>query len=291
MPLEVLYKPSLIQELDPHEILEIFNGLAKNLTFEPPLINLDNIKDEAIFIGDTHGDFSITTFIAKKFLINPDNYVLIFLGDYIDREPEHEGSLYNLLYLCILKKFFPYRVYLLKGNHEAHYSVYCYPYEFDRVLIDTFGKYGVDIHTAATELFKEMPLMIKTENGIVASHAGFPLRGQSINDKSRKDLIIDIAWADVSISPIYRGYDIPKFTEKDLSKFLALMNAKCFIRGHDPYVAGKIIFSKKCITLSTSRTYRAKAGITIAKAKLSEQINDADDIFLEDLTFFLDSFE
>ncbi len=280
---EVIYRPELILKFDPDSIIEVFEQTAKFLSKEPPLLNLKEETGEAIFVGDTHGDFTSTKHVAKKFLGNEKSY-LIFLGDYIDREPEPEGSLYNLLYICLLKLNFPDRVFILKGNHEAHYAVFCYPYEFDQVLIHIFGTFGRDIHDVAVEVFKEMPLMIKTQNGVVASHAGFPLQEQQINEKSRRDLILDILWADAEISPVFRGSEIPRFTEEDLNDFLKNISAKCFIRGHDPYLANKIIYSNRCLTLFTSRSYASRAGNKIAKTELSKQIRDATDVILEDVT-------
>lgn len=285
MPSEVLYNSDFLSH-DPEDIIEIFNSCTEILKKDPPFIFLGENQGEIIFIGDTHGDFSTTKFIADSFLKNQVKY-LVFLGDYVDREPEPEGSLFNLLYICFLKINFPNRVFILKGNHEANYAVCCHPYEFEQNLIDIFGKRGREIHKYAVELFKEMPLMFQSSNGIVASHAGFPMGRQKIDDKSREDLILDILWADADISPMFRGYGIPKFTETQLIEFLDKTNGKCFIRGHDPYMAGKIIYSNKCITIFTSRSYVFRSGIKIVRAELSKKINDARDLTIEDITSYL----
>lgn len=285
---EVLYNPELIRDLGPEEIVEVFQQTAGVLSGEDATVYLEATEGQAIFVGDTHGDFTTTKWIIQNFIESPTNY-LIFLGDYIDREPEPEGSLYNLLYLCIVKLHFPERVFLLKGNHEANYTVSCYPYEFDGEVVEIFGSFGHRIHREAVNLFREMPLMFKTANGVVASHGGFPLRGQAVDDKSRQDLILDILWADAAVSPVFRGYGIPKFTEDDLNKFLKSVKASCFIRGHDYNLAGKIIYSNRCITVFTCRRYALLAGIKIAKVDLSKQIKDAKDVILEDITFLIDT--
>lgn len=285
MPSEALYNPELLDELEPDEIVEFLKQAREILRDEPALLELENSSAEATFVGDLHGDFKTAKEIVKSFLLNSDSSILIFLGDYIDREPEPEGAIKTVLYLSLLKINFSDRVYLLKGNHEAHYVVYFEPYEFERILVEIYGKYGEFIHKAAEELFREMPLMLRTQNGIVASHAGFPLRGQKVDSKSRRDLIIDILWADASVSPMFRGFDIPKFTERQLIEFLNSIQANCFIRGHDPYIAGKVVFSKKCLTLSTSRAYSHRAPVTLAKVKLSQYVRDAEDISLVSPTF------
>ncbi|MEN2985601.1 MAG: metallophosphoesterase family protein [Thermodesulfovibrionaceae bacterium] len=289
MFLEALYNPSLVEDLSYEEILDVFKETAKTLQKEEAFVELNAKEAEAVFVGDTHGDFTVTKKIVKNFLEQQNQY-LIFLGDYIDREPEPYGSLYNLLYLCLLKINFPERAYLLKGNHEANYAVECYPYEFEDELINIFGVYGRKLHEEAVSVFKQMPLMLKTQNGIVAAHGGFPLRGQKVDDKSRVDLVVEILWADPDISPTFRGFGIPKFSEKDLVSFLQSCQANCFIRGHDYRVGGKVIYSNRCITIFTCRRYASVAGITVAKVDLSKNINNAKDINLVSLTF-PDTFE
>uniref|UniRef100_A0A7C4EQA1 Serine/threonine specific protein phosphatases domain-containing protein n=1 Tax=Thermodesulfovibrio aggregans TaxID=86166 RepID=A0A7C4EQA1_9BACT len=286
---EIFYNPDFLKSFEPDEIIKIFSETAEVLKKDAPFIKFSLTEGEAKFIGDTHGDFSTTKYIVREFLKDSENQYLFFLGDYIDREPEPGGSVFNLLYLCLLKIRFPDRVYLLKGNHEANYAVECFPYEFDQELIEIFGSYGFKIHDEAVKVFREMPLMIQTQNGVVAAHGGFPLSGQPIDDKSRKDLIIDILWADPDISPTFRGYGIPKFTEEELLNFLNSVNATCFIRGHDYNVGGRAIYSNRCITVFTSRRYVLHAGITLAKVDLSKKIKDARDIVLEDLSVYLDT--
>lgn len=286
-----LYNPDALKNFEPDEIIKTFRNTAEILKKDAPFIRFSSLKGEAKFIGDTHGDFSTTKYIVREFLKNSENQYLFFLGDYIDREPEPAGSLFNLLYLCLLKINFPDRVYLLKGNHEANYAVECFPYEFDQELLDIFGSYGFKIHEEALNVFREMPLMVQTQNGVVAAHGGFPLSGQPVDDKSRKDLIIDILWADPAISPTFRGYGIPKFTEEELLNFLNSVNASCFIRGHDYNVGGRIIYSNRCITVFTSRRYALQAGVTLAKIDLSKKIKDAKDIVLEDLSAYLDTWK
>lgn len=286
---EVLYNPDLIRDFEPDDIIQILKGCSEILAKEPALVKLSSQNGESVFVGDTHGDFSTTQYITGRFLQNSDKQYLIFLGDYIDREPEPAGSVWNIVYLCLLKMNFPDRVFLLKGNHEADYAVRCFPYEFSDELVEIFGSIGVKLHDYALNVFRQMPLMLQTANGVIASHSGFPMRGQAVDDKSREDLIIEILWADPEISPIFRGFGIPKFTEEQLIDFLKLTGASCFLRAHDYNLAGRAIYSNRCITVFTCRRYASRAGIIVAKVDLSKKIKDATDIVLEDLTFYLDT--
>lgn len=66
-------------------------------------------------VGDVHGmhDKLAKLFIMIKF--NPEEDLLVFLGDYIDRGLD---SISCLDYLISLQKLFPHNVICLKGNHE-----------------------------------------------------------------------------------------------------------------------------------------------------------------------------
>ncbi len=111
---EVLYNPDLIRDFEPDDIIQILKGCSEILAKEPALVKLSSQNGESVFVGDTHGDFSTTQYITGRFLQNSDKQYLIFLGDYIDREPEPAGSVWNIVYLCLLKMNFPDRVFFTK---------------------------------------------------------------------------------------------------------------------------------------------------------------------------------
>lgn len=69
-----------------------------------------------IAIGDVHGMFNLLyDLVENKIKFNPEEDLLIFLGDYIDR------GLYNkqvINYLSELHDKYPKNIVLLEGNHE-----------------------------------------------------------------------------------------------------------------------------------------------------------------------------
>ena len=67
-------------------------------------------------VGDIHGMYDKLIALMDKVQFNPDEDLLIFLGDYIDRGQQ---SLECLDYVMNLQKQYPERVICLKGNHEA----------------------------------------------------------------------------------------------------------------------------------------------------------------------------
>ena len=67
-------------------------------------------------VGDIHGMYDKLTALMGQVQFSPEEDLLIFLGDYIDRGPK---SLECLDYVMKLNKQYPERVIPLIGNHEV----------------------------------------------------------------------------------------------------------------------------------------------------------------------------
>lgn len=76
-------------------------------------------------VGDIHGMYGKLITLMGNVQFNPEEDLLIFLGDYIDRGPQ---SLECVDYVMNLQQQYPELVICLKGNHEAMCSNY-YKYE------------------------------------------------------------------------------------------------------------------------------------------------------------------
>lgn len=68
-----------------------------------------------IVVGDIHGDYASFQRILKQF--NSQQDLIIFLGDYADRGPMGIEVIDGIREL---KREYPNRVYVLKGNHEKY---------------------------------------------------------------------------------------------------------------------------------------------------------------------------
>ncbi|WP_457557548.1 metallophosphoesterase family protein [Candidatus Harpocratesius sp.] len=102
----------------------------------PPLIYQES--NIAFYIGDTHGAYSETINIIsylQKVLdtLKSQRIKIIFLGDYVDRNP---NDLENLALIIAFWIKYPENVVLLRGNHED-YKINQY-YGFLQNLTDTF---------------------------------------------------------------------------------------------------------------------------------------------------------
>jgi len=251
---------------------EIIEKAVKIMASEPALLRLHG---NIMVAGDTHGDVIISRHIVDKFFDDRFDY-LIFLGDYIDRAPPDVGSsLHNMNFLIETKVKHPKKIYLLKGNHEANYAIPCYPHDFEYEAGEMYMDY--------IKLFKEMPLAAMLNN-VFASHGGILKELIDLDknglDKNDVKAIEMLTWSDPAIANLYRGAGVP-FDENDLEKFLAMMNAEAFIRGHDYNMNGIIVY-KKCLTIFSSRSYKDMGNKGILIAKIKGDIYAIDDIEIED---------
>ena len=235
---------------------------------EPSVLKL---YGRTLVAGDTHGDIIMSKEVVKKFLRENFDY-LVFLGDYVDRPPEDISSSFpNIDFLLEMKVKFPEKIYLLKGNHEANYAIPCFPNEFEKEAGKAYDEY--------VSVFRKMPLAA-ISNNIFLSHAGFPSKKKlSQIEKNNIGDIEEITWSDAFISPVLRGAG-NRFDEKSLSKFLHETNTKGFVRGHDYYLNGTVVY-KKCLTIFTSRVYAKKGNGGILVAEIERDTEDVSQLTIQ----------
>jgi hypothetical protein len=274
----VLNNPDTVVDFHEREIENCLNHVLPLMKKERALMEL---QGNITYIGDTHGDFETTKAIITRY-VNKDH--LVFLGDYIDREPIKWGSICNITYLLCLKYWNPHKFVLLKGNHETNNVIPCYPYEFEEEIIQKFG--SSRLHEKFVEVFSEMPLTT-VANNVYGAHGGI-LKGTDLKylrtvKKDDVKAITSIVWSDPSISLTFRGAG-DSFTAEDLTKFLDGIKAKVFIRGHDYGTLGMSIYGGRCLTICSSSRYKemGNEGILVATAK--KEIFDVRDLIVEDFT-------
>ena len=275
---DVINDPDKVASLDGGEIEECLEMVTPILEEEPALVELDG---DVAFVGDTHGDFETTKAIVKKFF---NTSHLVFLGDYIDREPIKWGSIYNVTYLLLLKCRYPEKIFLLKGNHECNYAIPCFPYEFEGEVIQRFG--SPRLHKKYVEVFSLMPLMVLAKN-IFAARGGILKEAdlERLRKIEKNDLVAieSIVWSDPIISPTFRGVGDP-FNEGELTRFLDGIKARVFIRGHDYNTLGISIYGDRCLTIFSSRRYKEMGNGGILAARIKGEVFSLSDIIVEDFS-------
>ncbi|HEV2231194.1 MAG TPA: metallophosphoesterase [Thermoplasmata archaeon] len=285
--------------LDPPDILALseseadrwLDRLESGVPVLPSLAAIPGAPlEEAVVFGDTHGDWRSTEFAVRRFLDDPAHRCLVGLGDYVDRAPDDcgEGSVANTLYLAGLSAAFPGRVFLIQGNHETHRRIPVLPHDLPEEVDLLWGPDERRYQRIAL-LLERGPLALRTESGAYLAHGGFPFpRGadrpplEAEFDPTDEGRLLEIVWGECNASRSRRGVSRP-FDEADLSEFLARSGTRIFLRGHDPDLAGRPLYSGRCLTLHTSRRYERFGGVLAARVPLDRPIADLGDVTIDHL--------
>ncbi len=244
------------------------------LASEPNLIELPD-HGRVVLVGDTHGDRDATENVISKYLKNP--YIIVFLGDYVDRG---EFSKENIDFLLELKTKNPERLILLMGNHDSYGDVHPSYTQFWNSLNDNELK-------MYKETLMELPL-VASGKGFLALHGAPPSKGgmEDINKirktKSNK-FWKTIKWGDFIDFP--GGYlgDLsgrPCFGQDYFEESMERYGKKVLVRSHQSN-AREVMFNNRCITIFTSIYYGLERKIAIANLK--KGVSSAKDFKIEDI--------
>ena len=238
---------------------------------EPKLIHLP-FHGRAVFAGDTHGDLDATERILSRFLGGA--YILVFLGDYVDRG---EFSRENITYLLRKKLEHPKDLILLAGNHEGYMLKPFSPSDFWETL-------SLEEREAYGSLFSRLPLAVTSSNGILAVHGGVPdldHLGEINRIESGDDQWNRIVWGDF----VERDGEIlgdwggrPQFGRGYFERVLDRYQRRVLIRSHQPY-APLYMFKKRCVTIFTSYSYVPDRHVAIVD--LEKEISSTGDLVVE----------
>jgi len=246
-------------------------------------------KGKATIIGDLHGDLR-----SLLQILNTCNFVeeaqqgkdvfMIFLGDYGDR-----GLYSPEVYFVVLslKRIFPERVVLLRGNHEGPADLLAHPHDLPFQLQRKFGKDALAIYEQLRRLFEHLYLSVLVEKSFVMLHGGVPSEAQSLADVAyahekhpAESHLEEILWSDpvediqgTAFSPRGAG----RLFGKDVTeRFLSLLSVQMIIRGHEPASDGcKMNHDGKVLTLFSRKgpPYRNQRGAYL-QMDLSEDLGE-----------------
>ena len=106
-------------------------------------------------IGDVHGMYEKLIKLMDKIRFNPDEDMLIFLGDYIDRGPDPGRC---LQYIFALQQQYPDVVVCLMGNHEVMMSSYFMQKRgsYNNLIVDYAGSW---LDNGGVETLKQLDEM------------------------------------------------------------------------------------------------------------------------------------
>jgi diadenosine tetraphosphatase ApaH/serine/threonine PP2A family protein phosphatase len=219
-------------------------------------------KEDVIFVGDLHGELEQLLRIKRIFL-KSDSY-FVFLGDYADRGPSQIETT-NLVFSLLLK--YPYRVTLLRGNHESESVASRYGF---RDAVER--KYSHELFESYCDVFSTLPLVANNAGFIFACHGGVPRNVTSIDQIKKIDrfhrefedpISFQLVWNDPSegdfqFSPSMRGGRALVFGETAFNDFMDALNYKIMIRAHEAYREGVNFFFNDRLISVFSASYRGQ---------------------------------
>jgi hypothetical protein len=281
--------PEEIGRLPAAEADRLLDRLEREVPTRPPLAEIGTASgDRAFVFGDSHGDWESTADVVRRFVSAGPRGVLVGLGDYVDRSPPSlpHGSVVNALYLLGVAARWPERVFLLQGNHETVRRLGVRPRDLPREVEEMWGKDPTRLGRI-TALLERGSLAAWTSSGAYLAHAGFPRPPRPTPWTASFDALDDhrleeIVWVECAASTLRRGV-APPFTQAELAEFLASSGLSVFLRGHDPDIAGKPVFERRCLTLHTTRVFERYGGILVASLPLDRPVGDLGGVTVEHL--------
>ncbi|WP_369610965.1 metallophosphoesterase [Sulfurisphaera javensis] len=266
-------------EINYNEIFDLMDR-AKDIFKENKTVAGVYKVRKVAFVGDTHGALDVTQYVFNEIFDKVD--LLVFLGDYVDREPQL--GIENLM--LILQKFLENRdkIVILRGNHESPITNMYYGF-YDEVSV----KFGDEkVYEKFKEFFSYMPY-VAIVNNYFCVHGGLP--GKVTNDSQMSlaihsiDEVLSLPYPDIEPSdptafqllwndpreglddfgflPNIRGEGTYYYGEKIVKEFLDSTGYSGIIRGHEAVDGFRIDMNKKVITVFSSRYHGQSAGVLL----------------------------
>ncbi|MEM3947024.1 MAG: metallophosphoesterase [Metallosphaera sp.] len=269
------------QERKSH-ILELVFKSQEKFSSMKPLLRLGN-KTKVAYIGDTHGAYNVTKYVFDNF---SDFDSIVFLGDYVDREPY---GLENLE--IILDKFLenPDKVIVLRGNHESPLTNDYYGFKEE-----VEEKLDEQSYNSFVDMFAVMPYAAVI-NDYLCVHGGIARELKSLQQieelpkpdvMPENEIAFELLWNDPreeleGFVPNIRGEGTYFYGNDVTLDFLKNNSLKGIIRGHEVADGFRLEMNERIITVFSSRYHKMRAGILIQENGEFKQVF-LDEKFLSD---------
>jgi len=158
-----------------------------------------------------------------------------------------------------LKCQFPERVHYLPGNHEmaqwTNRAIAKNDFDLNAGFLDgvrsAYGARAIDIYAAYLDLFKALPLALRTPNRVFLSHSLPPATGMAKFDPVR---LLDGEYADDDLRPGGTAYGFVwgrDVSSANVAEFLKKVDADLLITGHIPCDTGFTVPNDRQVILDT----------------------------------------
>lgn len=229
------------------------------------LVRLQNCT-EVLVAGDLHGhvpNFQVVL-QAADLSAHPTRHLVlqeVIHGQF--RYPSGGDKSHQLVDLfAALKCQFPDRVHLLPGNHELAQWTDRPVGKADEALNDlfrqgvneTYAAAGPDVYRAYCDLFRALPLALRTPNRVFLSHSLIPGRNLETFDPQRLEYE---RYEDREFVPGGTVYGLlwgRDTSEKAAAEFLRKVDADLLVSGHIPTDTGYIVPNPRQLIVDCSQT-------------------------------------
>lgn len=254
--------------------LEGLSEVKKIFENEGRFLQIPATKGKLLVVGDLHGDGRTLDLVLDRFFYSREDTIIVFLGDYVDREPSSWAHRQTavIVKLLQLKVQCPQRVFLLMGNHDL-----------DPDLFTGFHTtFWWDLNRVEHEFFSDalsaLPVVATTSNGVCFCHGVLPLDTNFKGFDLTKRKWLDVLWADYCQDKKKSRLTMrPSRFRVDFNKSMEAFGVNLLIKGHNP-ICPLRMYDNRCVTLQTNRHYQNICGINIALIDLARPVNTGDDI-------------
>ncbi len=257
--IEMVKKCELLSELDLKHLCEYVQDIMlEESTVQP-------VASPVTICGDIHGQFHDLLELFRTGGECPETSY-IFMGDFVDRG---YNSVETMTLLLLLKARYPYRITLLRGNHESRQITQVYGF-YDECM----RKYGnANPWRYCTELFDWCPLAAVVDGRVLCVHGGLSPEVRTIDQMrliDRKQEIphagafCDLMWSDPddietwAVSPRGAGW---LFGSKVTQEFNHINGLELICRAHQLVQEGyKYMFNEELVTVWSAPNYCYRCG-------------------------------
>jgi protein phosphatase len=281
------------QNISPSEFSQLIENVKNILIKERDksggyLVHLSSQKERLIVVGDLHGDLKNLEFILRENEPFGDKWFL-FLGDYGDR-----GNFSPEVYFLILKlkKQFPKKTILLRGNHEFPSFLKVSPHDLPSTFQKKFREEGNKLYQKIKELWNFLPRAAILPEKYLFLHGGISNEVKTLEDFSSEKFLEEILWSDPRdgiFNTRYNPRGAGKLFGKNVTKkVLKSLRVKTLIRSHEPCNEGFKINHEGLILTIFSRKgapyWNEKA--SYLKINLEDEAKDAYELVKENVRIF-----
>ena len=261
--------------------LQLLFAKAKELLTNTP--NIKQLSSPITVCGDIHGQFFDLQELFRVGGECPDtNY--IFLGDYVDRG-YHSVESFLLLLATFVR--YPYRLTLLRGNHETRQTTQAYGF-YDE-CVRKFG--SANIWKTCTDLFDLFPIAALIDGQVLCVHGGLSPEIHTLDAIEKIDRICeptssgfcDLLWSDpdeisgFKSSPRGAGF---LFGGDAVKEFLEQNNLTFICRAHQLIMEGyKLMFNDTLATVWSAPNYCYRSGNIASILEFDEHLERSFKVF------------